>query len=235
MCKKLTAAVLALLLGGCASAPNDPNNDPFESTNRAIFALDIKIDHMMLRRTAVAYNALVPEGARDGVHNFLGNLNEPVVFANDVLQGEGARAGQSAERFFVNSTLGLGGFLDIASDMGVSPQSEDFGQTLGTWGVGEGPYLVLPFLGPDPPRDAFGQVVDIGLDPTTYVPVKQHIWWMLGRKYVTILDARARNLDTLDDIERSSLDYYATTRSLYRQFRDNEIRNGRPPPAPPDD
>jgi phospholipid-binding lipoprotein MlaA len=117
--------------------------------------------------------------------------------------------------------------------MGIPEHSEDFGQTLAVWGVGEGPYLNLPLFGPAVPRDAVGRVVDIFFDPTIYIPIKLHLWLMVGQEYFTMLDLRARNLETLDEIERNSLDYYAATRSLYRQYRANEIRNGKPEPPPP--
>ena len=230
MRKFLAAAVLAAGLSGCAT-PN-ANNDPYESTNRAVFAFNQKIDRLALRPTAETYRSNVPQGARDAIHNALQNLNTPVTFANDLLQAQPRHAGQTVARFVLNSSFGVGGLFDVADSVGIPPHSEDFGQTLAVWGVGEGPYLVLPLLGPDPPRDAAGQVVDFALDPTIYIRIKQHIWWQLGRHYVTIVEARARNMETLDDIERDSLDFYATTRSLYRQYRDNEIRNGESVPPP---
>jgi len=229
----LAAITAGLSLSACGTTRPDTNNDPYEATNREIFDINQKIDEVTLRRAAEAYNDHVPEPVRDSVHNTLTNLNLPVVFANDVLQGEPRRAGQTVARFTMNSTFGLGGLFDVASRMGIGEHSEDFGQTLAVWGVGEGPYTVLPLLGPAVPRDAAGRVVDIFFDPTIYLSIKQHPWWMLGREYFTLLDLRARNMDVLDDIERNSLDYYAATRSLYRQYRANEIRNGRPevPPA----
>jgi phospholipid-binding lipoprotein MlaA len=235
MRKVRTAAALlaALALGACATTPN-PNavaeNDPYESTNREIFALDQKFDHFLLQPTAEYYDEYVPDSIRNGAHNFLTNLDTPAIFSNDMLQGKAGRAGQTLLRFSVNTTLGIGGIFDMASRLGVPSHSADFGQTLALWGAGEGPYLVLPILGPDPPRDAIGQAMDFAFDPTVYVHFRQHIWWALGRKYLTIVDVRARNLETLTDIERASLDYYATTRSLYRQYRNNEIHNGGAPP-----
>jgi phospholipid-binding lipoprotein MlaA len=229
-----TAAALsaALMLAACAEtqSPNAlANNDPYETTNRRIFAFDVQYDHMVLEPSAKAYNDFVPDGVRQGAHNFISNLDLPITFANDVLQGEPGRAGRTVARFTVNSTLGVAGVFDMAGHMGIPAHTEDFGVTLGKWGVGEGPYVVLPLLGPDPPRDIAGLAGDFAFDPTVYVHLKQHIWWALGREYLTVMDTRARNLDTLNDIERVSLDYYATTRSLYRQLRDNEIRDGKPP------
>jgi phospholipid-binding lipoprotein MlaA len=136
----------------------------------------------------------------------------------------------------VNSTLGVAGLFDVASRMGIPDHAEDFGQTLAVWGIGEGPYLVLPLLGPAPPRDAVGRAADVFFDPSIYIRIKRHSWWMIGREYLTLLDLRARNLETLDDIERTSLDFYAATRNLYRQYRANEIRNGRiEAPVPSED
>jgi phospholipid-binding lipoprotein MlaA len=224
--------MLGLLLGGCASvAPgSEQTGDPYEATNREIFDLNLKIDRLMLRPTAERYSTYVPEGVRDSLRNALDNLRAPIVFANDVLQGEPRRAGQTAGRFLVNSTLGIAGLFDIGTRLNLESHEEDFGQTLAVWGVGDGPYLVLPLLGPSSPRDSAGRLVDIALDPTVYIRIKRHVFWMVGREYITILDTRARNLEAFDDIERSSLDFYATTRSLYRQHRTSEVRNGMPAP-----
>jgi len=224
------ALLLALALAGCASAgiQTDPD-DPVEPFNRKVFALNQQLDRRFLRVTARTYNRVVPEFGRDRVHDLITNFDLPVTFANDVLQGESGRAGQTFSRFMVNATVGLGGLFDPATDWFSMPDhSEDFGQTLGVWGAGNDPYLMLPVLGPGSPRDAAGRVVDIAADPMTLIPFKQQLWWSLARQYVKVLDLRARNIDTLTDIERTSVDFYATTRSLYRQYRANEIRNGRP-------
>ncbi len=229
---KVIVLGLAVALAGCASgqpSTSDPTaNDPYESTNRQVFEFNQKVDEHVLLPAAKAYAAVVPEPARTGIHNFLTNLDLPVTFANDILQGEADRAGETLERFSVNSTLGIGGLLDPATDFGIPYHTEDFGQTLGVYGAGEGPYLVLPFLGPDPPRDAVGQVVDIFLDPFTYIQLRDHIYYSATREVLSVLDLRAKNLDTLQGIERGSVDYYASVRSLYRQLRNNEIRNGKP-------
>jgi phospholipid-binding lipoprotein MlaA len=238
---RIFAMLAAMTAGLCLSACSTPspdalaNNDPYEATNREIFDLNLKIDSFTLRRAAENYNEFVPEPVRDSAHNVLQNLNLPVTFANDVLQGEPKRAGQTVGRFTVNSTLGVAGLFDMASRMGIPEHTEDFGQTLAVWGVEEGPYLVLPLLGPAPPRDAAGRVVDVFLDPSIYVRIKRHCLWMIGHNYLILLDLRARNMETLDDIERNSLDYYAATRNLYRQYRGSEIRNGEPGAPPPSD
>jgi phospholipid-binding lipoprotein MlaA len=225
---KLFVVGMGVLLAGCATADPSGQNDPYEQTNRAVFDFDQKLDKFVLSPVAGVYVDVLPDPAREGIHNFLLNLDLPVTFANDLLQGEMHRAGETFGRFTINSTLGIGGLLDPATDFGIPYHKDDFGQTLGTWGVGEGPFIVLPLFGPDPPRDAGGQIVDIFLDPTTYIPIREHFWWGAGRQALAIIDTRSRNLDTLQNIERGSVDYYASVRSLYRQMRNNEIRNGRP-------
>ncbi len=234
--RKVGIAVLAALCLSACSTPNRnalDNNDPYEAANRSVFELNQTIDSLTLRPTTERYNNYVPEGVRDGIHNALENLALPVTFANDLMQAEPKRAGQTLGRFMMNSSFGIAGLFDVASRAGIPEHKEDFSQTLAVWGVGEGPYLMLPFLGPSSPRDMVGMGADFALDPTLYIRIKQHIWWIAGREYVTILDRRARNLETLDDIERDSLDFYATSRSLYRQYRAKEIRNGSPRPENP--
>jgi len=169
------------------------------------------------------------------VRSFLNNLRTPVVLANDLLQGDLGRAWNTVARFGINlTTLG---FYDLAEDFGFERHDEDFGQTLGVWGVGEGPYLMLPGFGPSNPRDGIGRVVDYFLDPLNwYLPGQEWAgingWGDAGeladttRKLVDAVDARSRQIESLDEIERNSLDFYATIRSLYRQRRADEIRNG---------
>ena len=228
--------VVALSLAGCASR-DEPQaqadvslaaNDPFEPMNRTVFDMNQGFDKTVLLPVAQAYVDVVPGPARDSVHNFLENLDLPITFANDLLQGEIDHAGQTLGRFTVNTTVGVGGLFDIASDWGIPDHQEDFGLTLGKWGVGEGPYLVVPFFGPDPPRDITGQVVDIFLDPTTYVHIREHFYWSAAREVAEAIDLRSRNIDQIESIERSSVDYYASLRSLYRQHRNSEIRDGKP-------
>jgi len=227
------AAALCLGLDACAAPTPEAlaNNDPYEATNRDILVFNGKLDRYFVVPTVAVYFILVPPAGRRGVHNLLGNLSLPTIFVNDMLQGELTRGGQSAARFLINTTLGLGGFFDPAAKMGIPGHGEDFGQTLAVWGVDEGPYLVLPFFGPSNPRDAFGLAADAAGDPTNFIHFKQHIWWAAGREYFTLLDLRAQNYQTIRGIQRSSVDYYAALRSLYRQIRDNQIRNGRPAKA----
>ena len=231
---RLKAILVAagLILGGCATPPDPAGvNDPYEATNRAIFDFNLKVDRLALKPTAEIYQDYVPEGGRDALRAALDNLHAPVVLANDLLQGEGSRAVDTSGRFLINSTLGLGGLFDVAARLGIESHDEDFGQTLAVWGAGEGPYVMLPLLGPSNPRDAAGKAVDIALDPTEYIKIKRHWVWDGTRQYLNIVDTRALNLETLDGIERNSLDFYATVRSLYRQNRGFQIRNGLPAPG----
>jgi phospholipid-binding lipoprotein MlaA len=231
----LLIAAAGVALSGCASDQTPAQideaqsaNDPFEPMNRQIFAFDQQFDTLLLAPTAKTYNAIIPEPARDGVHNFLTNLNLPVVFANDVLQGDLDQASKTFGRFSLNSTFGVAGILDWATDADLPYRENDFGLTLASYGVGEGPYLVLPFLGPDPPRDAAGQVADVFLDPSFYFHIREHFWWSAGRYTLNVIDVRARNVDSLEGIERSSVDLYASVRSLYRQHRRAQEHDGKP-------
>ena len=232
------AAVL-IALAACATPPQGPEaaaefaetNDPIEPLNRAIFDFNLAIDKALLRPLAIAYRDVIPKPGRDGVRNFLDNLESPVVLANDVLQGSAERAGTTVGRFAINSTIGIGGLLDVAKSFGLKGHDEDFGQTLGVWGFPEGPYLVLPLLGPSPPRDSLGLVVDYFIDPLTYVFDNNDVEWLSFVRFgVRAVDSRSRNVAGLDEIERTSIDFYATVRSLYRQQRADEIRNGEPSP-----
>ncbi|HVZ91711.1 MAG TPA: VacJ family lipoprotein [Rhizomicrobium sp.] len=232
--RRIFVVVLALTgmaLSGCAATTNPESlaqNDPYEPSNRRIFAMNQTIDRNFARPVAVFYNRAVPEPLRDGVHNMLANMDEPVTFANDILQGEKTRSLETFGRIVINSTLGVGGLIDMAAKMGIPPHTEDFGQTLGVYGAGEGPYFVAPLLGPAPPRDLGGRVVDIFFDPFTYARFDGYKTLGYSRAGMGLLDLRARNVSTLDQIERTSVDFYATQRSLYRQYRNSEIRNGAP-------
>ena len=161
------------------------------------------------------------------MHNVLGNLSLPTIFMNDMLQGEVSRAGKSMWRLVLNSTVGIAGIWDPASKIGIPGHGEDFGQTLAVWGVKEGPYLVLPFFGPSNPRDATGLVVDTAMDPTNQIHFKQHLWWAGAREYFTLLDLKSQTYQTVQGIQRGSVDYYSSLRNFYRQFRNEQIRNGR--------
>lgn len=232
----LAAGCIALGLSACATEPTDPNelaafreaNDPLEPMNRYFFDLNNALDELVLKPFAGWYYIGLPNFAQDGIRNAVNNLKTPVVLANDLFQGDLDRAGTTMGRFLINSTLGIAGLIDVASMFGLEYHTEDFGQTLAVWGADEGPYLVLPFVGPSNPRDASGRVVDYFLDPLTYLAWSHD--WIDTANYVRagldIVDTRARNLRTLDEIKAGAIDYYATIRSLYRQQRNDAIRNG---------
>jgi phospholipid-binding lipoprotein MlaA len=236
------AAAALFAVAGCATPPPAGDkeavaawrdaNDPIEPLNRYFFELNRGLDALVVRPVAEIYRGVLPQPVRDGVRNVTNNLRAPVVFANDLLQGEPQRAGDTFGRFLTNTVIGVGGIFDVASgeggsvDGGIPYHSEDFGQTLGVWGVSEGPYLVLPVFGPAPPRDALGIVGDSLLDPFTWLLPNEHVLgFSIARFAARGIDTRSRNIETIDEIERSSIDFYATVRSLYRQRRAAEIAN----------
>ena len=227
----LVAVSCGLLVTACSTPSPEAlaQNDPWEETNRAIFDFDIQVDHAVARPVAVFYRSAVPQPAREGVHNALANLNAPVIFVNDTLQGEGEKAGETVGRFLINSTVGLAGLIDVAAKVGIPGHENDFGITMGKAGAQEGSYLVLPLFGPKPPRDLVGTGVDVAFDPLTYIKWHNSTLYYMVRTGLGVLDARESSLDTVSQIERSSIDFYATTRSLYRQNRAAQINDGKAP------
>jgi phospholipid-binding lipoprotein MlaA len=225
----ISALALGLMLGACStpSADSLAQNDPWEKTNRDFFDFDVKLDHAVARPVAKGYRYVVPEPVRDGIHNAVTNLNSPVVLANDVLQGDGDKAADTFGRIVINSTIGIGGLIDVASKLGIPAHENDFGITLGKGGIAEGSYLVLPFAGPLPPRDLLGTGVDVAFDPLTWTKFHGRDTWMVVRFGIGTLDAEASRIDAVETIERSSIDFYATTRNLYRQSRNAKINDGK--------
>lgn len=222
----MLALLLALaLLPGCATTRaatvcDDAAADPLEPLNRGVFAFDLRLDRYLIKPAAEAYRAVLPEAVRERIHSLLDNLKEPLIFANDVLQGRGDAAAITGKRFVVNSTLGLAGLFDRASGFGLAKQSGDFGQTLYAWGVDDGPYLVLPFFGPSNLRDSLGLGVEFYVSPTGQIGssgVRRDV--SLSTGIADGLDLRSRNIETLDELEKSSLDFYAYLRSVTRQNR----------------
>ncbi len=199
------------------------DDDPLEGLNRYFYDVNNAFDYLIFRQFAEAYRLVVPDGVKRSITNFIRFVKTPVILANDLLQGDMDRAGDTLGRFVVNAAIGFGMF-DVASDSGLPYQEQDFGQTLAVWGVDSGPYLVLPLLGPSTVRDGVGIGVDILLDPFTYVLSTEA---GLARFGVQALDARERNLDTLDEIRRDALDEYARVRSLWLQNRRDTIEKGR--------
>ena len=235
----LLLALLALPLANCATTPEgdaevmaryEEANDPLEPWNRGVLEFNRGFDDFVLRPIAIVYRHILPDVARERIHLFLMNLRTPVILANDLMQGEPERAGETLERFVINSTVGVGGLFDVAAEWGLEPHNEDFGQTLAVWGAGEGPYLMLPFFGPSNPRDATGIAVDLFLDPLNYLLDDKYL---LARFGTRVVDERERHIEDLDNLEATTIDFYAALRSLYRQYRDNEVRNrALPPPLP---
>jgi phospholipid-binding lipoprotein MlaA len=229
----LLGSVLAIS-SGAARAQQEDMNDPLEPMNRVFFDFDMFLDRILLKPVAQVYVAVIPPPGQHAVRHVLTNMNEPIVFANNMLQGQFHRADVTVGRFLLNSTFGIAGIFDWATDSGLPRQNGDFGQTLYVWGFDSGPYLFLPLLGPTNPRDAIGYGVDSYADPVGYA-----FWNAGGLRWVSFtrfgldtVDSRAQQLDTLDELEKTSIDFYATIRSLSRQHRAVELRHGEPAPLP---
>jgi phospholipid-binding lipoprotein MlaA len=234
------ALAASLMAAGCATPPEDPTAraaydeaaDPLEPFNRFMFDVHQAIDGAVLKPVATAYRDVVPEPLRDALRNLLRNLRAPLILTHDLLQGEPGRAAVTFQRFLVNSAFGFAGLVDVADlAIGLKFHDEDFGQTLGVWGMDEGFYLFLPVIGPSSGRDALGLLVDSVIDPVSLLFAHYDVTYgPFARAVLTALDQRSRAIETLDDVERTSIDFYAALRSLYRQKRDDEILNGRPAP-----
>ncbi len=198
--------------------------DPIESFNRAVFAFNETVDFLILRPVAWTYNKITPDPVIFAVRRFFDNLGSPVIFANDLLQLTFDDAGVTLGRFGINSTIGLLGFFDVAEDFGLERHTADFGQTLHAYGTGPGPYIVLPLLGPSTARDGVGTVVDIFLDPLTYLLGSPESYIVTGSQVVV---AREALLEPLDELKRTSVDYYISLRSAYYQRRAVDLNKGR--------
>jgi len=227
--RALIFSLLGLALAGCSSVQKWSNDDPFEGFNRKMFWINQKLDRNAALPAAVFYKSSVPDPLRDGIHNLLSNVGMPITIANDVLQGEFNRAGKATERFGVNTTVGVLGVMDPATKWGLAPQQEDFGQTLGVYGVPPGPYLVLPLIGAALPRDAVGRIyVDHFFSPLSYFDYSGRYYVSLGARVFSTVDGRARVIDDLEDIERNSVDYYAAMRDTYLKRRQDQVDNKTP-------
>jgi phospholipid-binding lipoprotein MlaA len=228
-----------LFLTGCSNHENTPSadgsdpsyqaNDPLEPANRVVWKIDLKLDHYVLRPVAKAYRDHTPTFVQKGFNNVLHNIKSPIILVNDVLQGNAPHAGQTFARIVMNSLVGVGGLFDVAGSHGIPYHDSDFGQTLGVWGVGPGPYLVLPILGPSDPRDLTGYGVDTVIDPFSY---EMRIAGVstdanLARTGATTINDRSKSIDDLDDLQRNSLDFYAAVRSLYQQKRSADVAEGK--------
>lgn len=201
----------------------EKNIDPLEPLNRSIDHFNMALDKFALKPITRAYRLVIPAWGRQRIAYFLRNLATPVTFFNNILQGDINQASISFWRFTFNSTFGLGGLFDFAAEQGLHDKVEDFGQTLGTYNIPPGPYIMLPLLGPSSVRDATGRIADAFLDPFYILFTKEET---IARLAVDTIEFRSQTLSLTDEIERTSLDPYATTRSLYLQSRKDLVSNG---------
>lgn len=215
-------------LAGCASlstGEQHETDDPLQPLNRAVFDTNTALDDAIIRPLAEAYRTIVPPYVRDRIRSVIDNLAEPRIFANDLLQRRADAAGITLARFSINTTVGLGGMFDVATEKGYAKQSGDFGQTLYTWGMADGPYLVLLLFGPSNFRDALGLGVDLFTTPPALV-VSGHAGTVTNLVVGTVdgMDLRSRNIESLDEIKASALDLYAHLKSITRQRREAQLR-----------
>jgi phospholipid-binding lipoprotein MlaA len=223
---------LALALGGCASVPNQAAGtagqkaDPWESWNRKVFAFNDSIDNAILKPVAEGYKAVVPSLVRTGVTNVFGNINDVWSTANQFLQGKVQDGFEMGMRVLVNSFFGLGGMLDPATEMHLTKRSEDFGQTLGRWGVGPGPYMVLPLFGPSTLRDTAALPLDRHFSPGTY-PQDQAVRYSVSA--LELVNTRTNLLATTGLLDQVALDRYTFVRDAYLSRRVDQIYDGAPP------
>lgn len=227
------AAAAAVSLTACAtSTPAEESTgvyDPFEGWNRGVFAFNETVDKAALEPAARAYRAATPSLFREGVSNVLSNLRQPVVFVNSVLQGNANASGETFGRFLINSTVGVVGIFDVASTLGVKEHREDFGQTLGVWGVEEGPFLMLPVLGPSNARDLVGMGVDNAFQPLNYIEYEGDLSQTdvaVTRGVLSALTAREQLIETFETL-REQPEPYVAMRRTYTSQRKAAIRNGK--------
>ncbi len=221
---RLLSALCLLLLCACATLPPGPRNprDPWERMNRTTYKFNDKVDKAILRPLARGYHKVTPGFAQTGVRNFMDNLNYSIVMLNDLLQGQIKPFFSDTLRLVVNTTIGIGGLFDPATRMGIDKNDRDLGQTFGKWGIGSGPYVVLPFLGPSDVRDAFGRLGDDFSTPRQYI---RNPYWDYGLWALDVLDTHARLLP-LDRVLDSAYDPYAFLRNAYLQNRDFKVNGG---------
>ena len=207
------------------SKVEDEIYDPIEPINRAIFSFNNVADRVILEPIAKGYKKL-PSPLQSGLSNFLSNLRTPLVIVNQILQGQGENAVQSTGRFLVNSTAGVFGLFDVADRIGLEEKEEDFGQTLATWGVGDGFYIVLPLFGPSNLRDTTGMVMTMITDPmNAYFVSEGEAWLVPMRTAANAVDQRSKIIDEVNALRDNSVDYYAAVRSSYYQNRKAAINN----------
>lgn len=200
--------------------------DPFEGFNRAMYSANNVFDEGLLVPAAKGYRAVTTSGMRRSLRNFLDNAETPGVIVNDILQGKPRRAGETLARFVINSTVGVGGIIDVAAKWGIAPHSEDFGQTFAVWGIGSGPYLYLPLFGPSSLRDGVGRIFDIAADPLFWIQTNPAEYARYSRFGATAIAFREPAIEPVEQLKEKSLDPYASFRSFYVQSREREIRDG---------
>ncbi len=223
----LLVAFSSLALSSCSSMTSNDIyeggiviHDPMENSNRQMMAFNQSIDSNIIHPIVKGYRAVTPRAARSGIRNFLRNLKSPMIFANQLLQGDLSGARDVLLRATINTSIGLGGIFDVAGYEGIEYEYEDFGQTLAVWGVDHGPYMVLPFIGPSSLRDYGGYITDYLADPLrVYAFNTDKQLEYTGKFMMDHLDIRDSLMDTLNDLENSSIDYYAAVRSTYYQHR----------------
>lgn len=216
--------IVLLLVSGCATTTN---KDPLEGINRGVYKFNDVTDRALIKPVATAYKTVTPSPIRKGFSNFFSNLGTLTTVFNDLLQLKFAHAFTDAGRFVINSTFGLAGFIDVASMDNIEKRNEDFGQTLGHWGVGNGAYLVLPFVGPSTLRDATGLAVDTATtDPITYTHNIGEIRLHNQLRGAQLLDKRTQLLDATDIVDNASIDPYAFMRDAYLQRRASLVQDG---------
>ncbi len=220
------AAVTVLALQGCATVQSADARDPWESMNRSVYNFNDTLDAYALKPVAQAYVAVLPSPIRTGIHNFLGNLGDVWSMANSAMQLKGQATAETFMRISVNTIFGLAGVLDVATEMRLEKRKEDFGQTLGYWGVKPGPYVMLPLLGPSTLRDALGTPLDIKGNAV------QQFDDAATRNVLTatgVIDTRSGLIQTVDVVKGAALDPYSFVRDAYLQKRQNDIYDGNPP------
>lgn len=224
--------ILVLLLGsslglaGCATGPDADPRDPLEEFNRAAYSFNELLDRALLKPLAQGYNYITPSPVNRGVTNFFNNLSDVRSALNNLLQFKIGRAFSDVGRVAINSTVGLLGLIDVASNMNLPRYDEDFGQTLGAWGVGSGPYIVFPLFGPSSARDGVGLVVDWFADPVFYIEDDTVRYSLRG---LNVIDTRADLLAASRVLSTAALDPYAFVRDAYLQRRENLVFDGNPP------
>jgi phospholipid-binding lipoprotein MlaA len=222
----LCAVAGIMLTTGCATTGSGDPRDPLEPMNRAIYTFNDGLDTVLIKPLAIVYEGVVPEFIRTGISNMFSNINDILVALNNLLQGKVTAAGLDVSRVIVNSSVGLLGFFDVASKIGLEKNDEDFGQTLGVWGVGDGPYLVLPFLGPRTLRDAVGTGIYVAVDPVSQIDPSRDRNQVFALR---LISDRTKLLGASNVLETAALDPYEFVRDAYLQRRRNQIYDGNPP------